>query len=40
MSSHGSGPVVMAGTNHAGMVATRKGAAETAAAIIDFLGPN
>ena len=37
MSSRGDGPVIIPGTNHAGMVVTRKGAAETAAAIADFL---
>jgi hypothetical protein len=37
MSSRGYGPVIIPGTNHAGMVMTKKGAAETAAAITDFL---
>jgi pimeloyl-ACP methyl ester carboxylesterase len=37
MSSRGKGPVIIQGTNHAGMVVTKKGAAETAAAITDFL---
>jgi pimeloyl-ACP methyl ester carboxylesterase len=37
MSSRGSGPIVIPGTNHAGMVMTKKGASETAAAIVTFV---
>jgi pimeloyl-ACP methyl ester carboxylesterase len=37
MSARGKGPVIIPGTDHAGMVMTRKGAAETAAAITKFL---
>ena len=37
MSSRGKGPVIIQGTNHAGMVATKRGAAESGAAITNFL---
>lgn len=40
MSAHGAGPVIIEGTDHAGMVTTKKGAAEVSAAITDFLDRN
>jgi len=39
MSSHGKGAIIIANTDHAGMVASRTGAAETAAAIRKFIDP-
>ncbi|HTT83583.1 MAG TPA: alpha/beta hydrolase [Rhizomicrobium sp.] len=37
MSTRGMGPVIIPGTDHAGMVVTKNGAAKVAAAITDFL---